>query len=235
LTAYEHRHNEDNQEDNRDGHGENLSRNWGIEGPSDDPQIQEIRRRVRRSMLLTLLGSHGTPMLLGGDEFGRSQRGNNNAYCQDNELSWFDWKQANTPEGEAMIELVRRLIDIRKRHPLLRSRSYLYGEEMAPGLPDIDWWDERGMRLDQCDWDNNEGRALVMRLAQKREDGRLDIVCLLLNSSPEALVYNLPPPNARRRLLIDSAHPEVEEHEIGDSYYLFNQAAAVIAWTAEAE
>jgi isoamylase len=235
LTAYEERHNDANQEDNRDGHGENLSRNWGVEGPSDDAKIEEIRRRMRRSMLLTLLGSHGTPMLLGGDEFGRSQRGNNNAYCQDNELSWFDWKQAHTPEGEAMIEFVRRLIDIRKRHPLLRSRSYLYGEELAPGLPDIDWWDERGVRLDQSDWDNSEGRALVMRLADKRADGRLDIVCLLLNSSPEPLVYNLPPPNARRRLLIDSAHPATEEHEIGDSYYLFNQAAAVIAWTAEAE
>ncbi|MFN3945654.1 MAG: glycogen debranching protein GlgX [Allosphingosinicella sp.] len=234
LTAYEQRHNEANLENNQDGHGENLSRNWGAEGPTHDPAIEEMRRRVRRSMLITLLGSLGTPMLLGGDEFGRTQKGNNNAYCQDNDISWFDWNQARSPEGEAMIDFTRRLIDIRKRYPLLRSRSYLYGEELAPDIPDIDWWDERGMRLDQSDWDNMEGRALIMRLVEKREDGRLDVVCVLLNSSPEPLVYNLPPPAAARRLLIDSAHPHVKEHEIGDRYYLFNQAAAIIAWTGDA-
>jgi isoamylase len=234
LTAYEQRHNEANLENNQDGHGENLSRNWGAEGETDEPAIEEMRWRVRRSMLVTLLGSHGTPMMLGGDEFGRSQQGNNNAYCQDNELSWFDWEAARSPEGEKMIRFAARLIGIRRRHKLLRSRRYLYGEEVAPGLPDIDWWDERGMRLDQSDWDNAEGRALIMRLAEKREDGAIDVVCLILNSSPDPLVFNLPPPGGVRRLLIDSAHPEIEEHEIGESYYVFNQAAAIIAWTGEA-
>ncbi len=230
LTSYEQRHNEANQEDNQDGHGENLSRNWGHEGPTDDAGTKEIRARLRRSMLVTLLASHGTPMLLGGDEFGRTQSGNNNAYCQDNEISWFDWKQARSEEGDALIRFTRRLIDLRKRYTLLRSPSYLYGEEVAEDLPDIDWWDERGMRLAPEDWANSEGRALVMRLARKLEDGRLRIISLLLNSSEEALIFNLPPPSARRRLLIDSAHPELEEHDIGDSYYLFPRAAALVWW-----
>jgi isoamylase len=235
LTAYEQRHNEANQENNQDGHGENLSRNWGAEGPSEDPQIEEVRRRVRRSMLVTLFGSLGTPMLLGGDEFGRTQKGNNNAYCQDNEISWFDWNLAKTPEGQAQIGFVRRLTTIRRRYKLLRNRRYLYGEQVAEDLPDIDWWDERGMRLDQSDWDNREGRALVMRLAERRDDGRIDIVCLMLNGSPDPLDYHLPPPNGPRRLLIDSARPELGEHDIPDTYRLMNQAAAIVAWTASAE
>jgi isoamylase len=230
TVSYEERHNEANLEGNNDGHGENFSRNWGAEGPTDNPEIREIRARIQRSMLVTLLASHGTPMLLGGDEFARTQGGNNNAYCQDNPISWFDWKQARSPEGEAMIGFVQRLIALRKRYPLLHSRRYLYGEEVAPNLPDIDWWDERGMPLAREDWDNVHGRALIMRLARKLDDGRLPIISLLMNSSPEALVFNLPPPSARRRLLVDSAHPHMEEHDIGDSYWLLSGAAALIWW-----
>jgi isoamylase len=230
TVSYEERHNEANLEGNNDGHGENFSRNWGAEGPTDNPEIREIRARIQRSMLVTLLASHGTPMLLGGDEFARTQGGNNNAYCQDNPISWFDWKQARSPEGEAMIGFVQRLIALRKRYPLLHSRRYLYGEEVAPNLPDIDWWDERGMPLAREDWDNVHGRALIMRLTRKLDDGRLPIISLLMNSSPEALVFNLPPPSARRRLLVDSAHPHMEEHDIGDSYWLLSGAAALIWW-----
>ncbi len=230
TVSYEHRHNQANLEDNEDGHGENFSRNWGVEGPTEDSDIREIRARVHRSMLVTLLASHGTPMLLGGDEFARTQGGNNNAYCQDNPISWFDWKQARSPEGEEMIGFVQRLIALRKRYRLLRSRRYLYGEDVAPNLPDIDWWDERGMPLAQEDWENIHGRALIMRLARKLEDGRLRIIALLMNGSPESLVFNLPPPSARRRLLVDSAHPNVEEHDIGDSYWLLAGAAALIWW-----
>ncbi len=230
TVSYEHRHNEANLEDNHDGHGENFSRNWGEEGPTDNPEIREMRMRIQRSMLVTLLASHGTPMLLGGDEFFRTQGGNNNAYCQDNPISWFDWKQARSPEGEAMIGFVRRLIGLRKRYRLLHSRRYLYGQEIAPNLPDIDWWDERGVALAQEDWENVHGRALIMRLARKMEDGRLRIIALLMNGSPDNLVFNLPPPSARRRLLVDSAHPHLEEHDIGDSYWLLSGAAALIWW-----
>ncbi|WP_114952443.1 glycogen debranching protein GlgX [Sphingosinicella terrae] len=234
LTSYEQRHNEANLEDNRDGHSENYARNWGHEGPTDDKAVLVMRARLRRSMLVTLLGSHGTPMLLGGDEFARTQGGNNNAYCQDNEISWFDWRHARSPEGEALTRFTRRLIDIRRRYPMLCSHRYFYGDEVAPDLPDIDWWDERGMRLAQEDWDNSEGRALIMRLAQRVED-RFEIVALMLNSSPEPLVYNLPPPSAVRRLLVDSAYPELDEHEIKDSYYLMQGAAAIVVWESPAE
>ena len=234
LTSYEHRHNKANLEDNRDGHSENYSRNWGHEGPTRDQAVLDMRARLRRSMLVTLFGSHGTPMLLGGDEFARTQGGNNNAYCQDNEISWFDWRKARSPEGAAMTRFTRRLIDIRRRYPMLRSHRYFYGEEVAPDLPDIDWWDERGMRLTQEDWDNSEGRALIMRLAQRVGD-RIEVVALVLNSSPDPLVYNLPPPSAVRRLLVDSAYPDLEEHEIKDRYYLMQHAAAIVAWESPAE
>ena len=99
VVSYVEKHNEANGEDNRDGHGENYSANWGVEGPTDDPAIHETRGRVQRAMLATVFFSHGTPMLLAGDEFGRTQHGNNNAYCQDNEISWLDWKQAQSPQG----------------------------------------------------------------------------------------------------------------------------------------
>ncbi|HWT12718.1 MAG TPA: glycogen debranching protein GlgX [Allosphingosinicella sp.] len=229
LTSYEDRHNEANLEDNRDGHPENLSRNWGHEGPTDDAGVNELRDRLRRSLLVTLLASHGTPMLLAGDEFARSQRGNNNAYCQDNEISWLDWKQAATGAGKALADFVGRLTDIRRRYPLLRGHRYLYGDEIAADLPDIDWWDERGLRLAQEDWDNAQGRALVMRLARTLDQGAIEIVCVLLNSSEEALTFILPPPAGRRRLLVDSAHPSREEEEVGDTYFLLPHAAAVIA------
>jgi isoamylase len=233
VVSYEERHNEANLEDNRDGHGENLSRNWKVEGPTDDPKIREIRVRVKRSMLLTLLSSHGTPMLLGGDEFGRTQGGNNNAYCQDNEISWFDWKQARSQEGEALTGFVSRAIALRKRYQLLRSPSYHYGEEVANGIHDVEWWDERGMQLAPEDWDNTEGRALVMRLSREPVEGRLRTVSLVLNSSHEPLDFKLPSPGENRRLLIDSAHPEREEGEIGDTYRVEARGAAIIEWEGD--
>ncbi|MEQ5788725.1 glycogen debranching protein GlgX [Erythrobacter sp. NFXS35] len=235
LTAYEHRHNEANKEGNRDGHDHNYARNWGEEGPSEDEETNATRALVRRSMLVTLFGSLGTPMLLGGDEFGRTQRGNNNAYCQDNGINWFDWQQARSDDGEAMTRFVARLAQIRRRHPVLRSATFLHGnEEAAEDLPDIDWWDERGMRLAPEDWDNGEGRALLMRRAERREDGSIATVSLLLNASDEALTFNLPPPDVPRRLLIDSAHPEAEEQDgILDTYLLASRAAALLAWQQE--
>jgi glycogen operon protein len=233
TVAYEDKHNEANLEENRDGHSENHSRNWGAEGPTDDPGVNAVRARVHRSMLLTLLASHGTPMILGGDEFGRTQSGNNNAYCQDNEISWFDWNQARSPEGEALIDFTRRLIRIRKDHDVLHSRRYFYGNpvEGYEDLPDIDWWDERGMRLAPEDWANTEGRALVMRLVQQGEEGAR-IMCVLLNSSPDALPFHLPGPEGQRRLLIDSNDPDKQEQEIGDTYLLASHAAALICWDA---
>src|SRR6185437_12511364 len=129
TVSYEERHNEANGEGNADGHRETLSCNWGVEGPTDDPAILATRARVRCSMLMTLFFAHGTPMLLAGNEFGRTQNGNNNAYCQDNEVSWVNWNQMNSPEGQQMTAFVARLIAIRHQYRVLRSRHFLHGRE----------------------------------------------------------------------------------------------------------
>src|SRR5213078_1705705 len=127
LVTYNEKHNEDNLEDNRDGTDDNRSWNLGAEGPTDDPAVLALRARQQRNFLTTLLLSQGVPMLLGGDELGRTQGGNNNAWRQDNELSWFDWEHA---DGD-LCEFVRRLIALRRRHPVFRRTDFLGGQEMG--------------------------------------------------------------------------------------------------------
>ncbi len=231
VVSYEARHNEANGEDNRDGHGENYSCNWGAEGPTQDDSIQTTRDQVRRAMLVTLFSSLGTPMLLGGDEFGRSQDGNNNAYCQDNALNWFDWDQARSEPGRALTAFVARLIALRKAYPALRSRTFLYGQvEPAPGVLDVDWFDERGEHLSPDDWNNPDGRALAMRRAYRRDDGGVEVTTLLVNASANPIAFTLPAPHTfNRRLLIDSADPEAPERVIeGDGTVEVREHAAVL-------
>jgi isoamylase len=232
LVSYEQKHNEANGEDNRDGHSENLSRNWGAEGPTDDPQILETRRRVMRSMLTTVIASLGTPMILAGDEFGRTQHGNNNAYAQDNEISWIDWDVARSPEGEAMTDFVARLIRLRKEHPVIRCKRFLYGDEILPGLRDIDWFDENGSTPSPEDWQDPERRAFVMRRAAESADGSIEIVALLMNASSSRLDFHLPKPNASWRLLIDSADPTQKERTLhGQVYHVAERSAVLLAAT----
>ena len=230
IVSYEQRHNEANGEDNRDGHSENYANNWGQEGPTEDPAIKETRDRVRRSMLVTVFASLGTPMLLGGDEFGRTQEGNNNAYCQDNPISWFDRTLMKSPDGQTMTAFVSRLIALRKQHSLLRAGKFLYGQdEPMPGVLDIDWFDERGEHLSPDDWQNAEGRALVMRRACKRDDGVVETVTLLLNAVGEPLTFHLPPPAPQRRVLLDSADPTGAERDLeGDDYVVQGRSAVII-------
>ncbi|MBB3911766.1 glycogen debranching protein GlgX [Sphingomonas desiccabilis] len=234
TVAYEQRHNEANGEDNRDGHSENYSRNWGVEGPTDDPAINDARQRVMRSMLTTLFTSLGTPLLLAGDEFGRSQGGNNNAYCQDNEIGWVDWSKRDTPEGKALFDFTSRLIALRHEHELLRAPNFLYADKL-PGtdINDLEWWDERGQPLSSDDWNNPEGRALVMRRARQLEDGRIEAMTLLLNASGDAITFHLPPPDVPRTVLVDSARPEETAFEIGNDYEVGPQSAALIRWVAD--
>ena len=236
LVSHEEKHNEANKEDNQDGHSENFSRNWGAEGPTDDHRIQEIRDRVMRSMLTTLFGSLGTPMLLGGDEFGRSQHGNNNAYCQDNEISWFDWSQLESDRGHALSDFVRRLTAVRRYYPLVRANRFLHGEvEVAPGVLDIDWFDERGVNLSEEDWHNTEGRALIMRRVRRKGDGDLESVSLLMNASDTPLTFKLPPPHLERFLVIDSARPQAPECEVGESVRVKAHAAVIIVGTGRVD
>jgi glycogen operon protein len=215
LVSYSQRHNEANKED---GSGDGYSYNWGIEGPTDDPKILETRGRVQRSMLTSLFLSLGTPMLLGGDEFGRTQRGNDNAYSQDNEISWFDWKQAHSPRGQALIAFVARLVALRRAHPVLRSRRFLHGRgEPAPGIKDIAWFDERGESISSEAWNNPEERVLTVRRADAAEDGSVNILTLCLNPSNEDRRFRLPPPVLPARVLIDSARPDVAEEAVVDN------------------
>ena len=140
------KHNEANQEGNRDGTDDNRSWNCGVEGETDDPEVLELRARQQRNFLATLLLSQGTPMLLGGDEFGRSQGGNNNGWCQDNEISWFDWTLTET--NADLLEFTRGLIALRRAHAVFRRRLFLYGSGMQDsGLPDVAWFRADGERM----------------------------------------------------------------------------------------
>ena len=232
VVSYEGKHNEANGEDNRDGSDDNNSCNWGVEGPTDDPAIQDIRDRVMRSMMVTLLISLGTPMILGGDEFGRTQQGNNNAYCQDNELSWFDWTQLESERGHGLSDFVRRLTAIRRHYPLVRANYFLHGEvEVAPGILDIDWFDERGQHLTPEDWHNMEGKALMMRRVRRLPNGQLEALAMLMNASPSPLTFTLPTPGLTRKLVIDSADPQAEEREIGDTVEVRDRAVVLVVGT----
>jgi glycogen operon protein len=209
CVSYDGKHNEANGEDNRDGTDANCSANWGVEGPSDDPALADTRARVLRAMLATLLGSHGTPMLLGGDEFARSQRGNNNAYCQDNELSWFDWGAAGSPAGRALRAFVARLIQLRRAHPSLRPSYFQHGgDEPAAGVRDVQWFNETGVEMTVEDWQFAEGRLLVARRAVRCTDGQADVTALLVNGTGDAHAFTLPPPALPWRRLLDTARPD---------------------------
>jgi isoamylase len=152
LVSYDAKHNEANGEDNRDGSNDNRSWNCGVEGPSDDPEVVALRARQRRNLLATLLLAEGVPLLLAGDEFGRTQRGNNNAYCQDNEISWIDWSAA--ADGDELTSFVEGLIRLRREHPgLRRDRFFAAGE--------IDWLRPDGRRMEAGDWNNPDARGLA--------------------------------------------------------------------------
>ncbi len=153
LVSYEGKHNEANLEDNQDGTDDNRSWNCGTEGDTDDPQVTALRARQQRNFLATLLLSQGTPMLLGGDELGRTQHGNNNAWCQDNELSWYDW----STQDPGLREFTQRLIALRRRHPVFRRQSFLRGtEELGSGLPDVWWFRADGLKMTRRDWQDGE-------------------------------------------------------------------------------
>ena len=197
LVSYDEKHNEANGEGNRDGSDDNRSWNCGVEGPTDDHAVVALRRRQQRNFLATLLLSQGVPMLLGGDELGRTQHGNNNAWCQDNELSWFDWEHA---DGD-LCEFVRRLIALRRRHPVFRRTDFLGGQEMGSGLPDVWWFRPDGRKMTRRDWDDGDGHRLGVFLngqeiptrgAHGEPIGDQSFV-LLFNAGGEACEFVLPP------------------------------------------
>jgi glycogen operon protein len=229
VVSYSHKHNEVNGEGNGDGHDENCSANWGAEGPADDPAILAVRERLRRAMLATVFFAEGTPMLLAGDEFGRTQHGNNNAYCQDSETSWLDWKLAVSKEGRAFTAFVARLAALRRAHPALRNSRFLYGRyTLAPGVRDIEWFDERGAVIPAEAWNNPEERTLVLRRAARLVDAGVEVLTLMLNPTGDDRVFVVPPPALPTRMLVDTASPGEAEHELERSEVMVSARSAVL-------
>jgi glycogen operon protein len=199
-----------------------------VEGPAADASVKAVRARVKRSMLITLLAAMGTPMLVAGDEFGRTQKGNNNAYCQDDDISWLDWKLLETDDGRELTRFVQRLTAIRRAYP--RPRLFLHGAgQVAPGLADIEWFDERGTRLSEQDWQNPEGRALILYLAGRAGEAPACATGFAMNASDCPLDFNLLE-NVRWRMLLDSGAPKREETMLDQTvYHLEPHAAALFA------
>jgi isoamylase len=187
LYAYNEKHNEANKEDNNDGHNDNRSWNCGHEGPTDDENILVLRDRLRRAALATLLFSQGTPMLLMGDECGRSQEGNNNAYCQDNELTWLKWAD-HEPHDAAFLEFTKRLIALRAETPLLRRDHFLHGTLVGKHTKDVTWIRADGRTMQPEDWTNDLVRSFGMMLCDRSGDALL----LLFNAHTEGVSYELP-------------------------------------------
>jgi glycogen operon protein len=199
LVSYNDKHNDANGEDNRDGTDDNRSWNCGAEGPTDDPAVNELRARQQRNFLTTLFLSQGVPMLLGGDEIGRTQGGNNNAFCQDNEISWFDWE---LDDGHrALLEFTRSLIAFRDEHPTFRRRSFLTGgSPRGSGLPDVWWFRPDGRKMTQRDWGRGEAKTIGVFLNGEEipwhsphgEEIHDNSFMLLFNGHYEPITFSLP-------------------------------------------
>lgn len=229
VVSYSHKHNEANGEANNDGQDENYSANWGVEGPSDDAAIVAVREQLRRAMLATVFFAEGTPMLLAGDEFGGTQHGNNNPYCQDNETSWLDWELAASPRGRTFTDFVARLTALRRAHPALRNPRFLLGRhKLAPGVLDIEWFDERGASISVEAWNNPDERTIVLRRATRLPGGSTKVLTLMLNPTHEDRVFTLPRPPLPTRILIDTAAPDEPERELERSELMVSARSAVL-------
>jgi glycogen operon protein len=232
LVTYEQRHNEANGENNNDGHGNNHSRNWGAEGETDDPAINATRGMVKRAMLATLFVSAGTPMLMAGDEMNRTQDGNNNAYCQDNEISWLDWERSGTDDARALMDFTARLIALRQRYETLRPSRFLHGEEVRQDIADSAWFDQHGQVMTPEAWREPEARTLTARRALALPDGTVELMLILLNADTAEQDFVLPAPELRWTMLLDTARPEAPEGPLGDGHALV-AAHSVMLLTAK--
>jgi glycogen operon protein len=241
LVTYNDKHNEANGEDNKDGSSDNRSWNCGIEGPTADAEINALRERQLRNMLATLLLSQGTPMLVAGDEFGRTQQGNNNAYCQDSDISWLNWHFEE--KGESLVRFVTKLTRLRRRYPILRRNRFLTGdfnEEL--GVRDVTWINANGKQMSQEDWsDGNmrcfgmilDGRAQATGLRQRGQDATILVV---FNAHHDMVRVTLPEcaGGTEWKLLIDTNVADKEEgsFETGEEYGVTARSLLVFALEA---
>jgi glycogen operon protein len=245
LVSYNEKHNEANGEDGRDGHSNNHSWNFGVEGPTDDSEIISLRERQKRNLLATLLLSQGTPMVLAGDEFGRTQQGNNNAYCQDNEISWVNW---NFGEKEVeLAEFVRKVIVLRQSFPILRRARFLTGEYNADlDVKDVRWLAPSGQDIEEQHWNDGNARCFGMLL-----DGRaqasgvkrpaMDATALLiLNAFHDVVNFNLPDVVGGTvwRCLLDTNIPDDHRHgafKTGDTYAITGRSLVLFVLEPESK
>src|SRR5213595_1983302 len=241
LVSYNEKHNEANGEKSRDGDNNNLSWNHGVEGPTDDPKINALRERQRRNFLTTLLISQGVPMLLGGDEFGRTQNGNNNAYCQDNELSWLKWEKRD--EKKALFEFTRQLIQLRREHPVFRRPKFLQGRRIRGAeVKDVMWFNSGGNLTSEEEWASPFVRCLGMLLSGDTSDVvtfegepvRDDTFLLLINAHYEPIAFVLPgQENLEWQLILDTTNPsgflaEPRKFASGDDVDLGGRACCLL-------
>ncbi|HEX5370547.1 MAG TPA: glycogen debranching protein GlgX [Dehalococcoidia bacterium] len=239
LVSYNEKHNDANGEGNADGTNDNLSWNCGAEGETDEPEVDELRARQMRNFMTTLLVSQGVPMILHGDEYGRSQDGNNNAYCQDNEISWLQWDLE--PAQRQMLEWARRVVEFRRQHPVFRRRRYFQGRPIrGAGVKDIYWLDPDGTEMTDEDWSNDDTVLGVYiagasaDLLDQRGDPIIDEnVLVILNSGAEEIAFKLPFPRTRRatwRLELDTARPGERSRAVrGGTYRVATRSMAVLS------
>ena len=228
VVSYNEKHNEANGEDNRDGTSDNRSWNCGVEGPSDDPAVTKLRAREIRNMLATLFTSQGTPMLLAGDEYGRTQQGNNNAYCQDNEISWLDWSIGE--DGRALIRFTQKMVWLRHRYPILRRTRFLTGEfNEELGVKDVTWINANGAEIEDAEWRDEtmkcfgmlmDGRAQVSGI---RKRGHNATLLMVINGHHDVVKFTMPesPGGEGWELLADTNAPDqliMKSFGFGDVY-----------------
>jgi isoamylase len=246
LVTYNERHNEANGEDNRDGHSHNRAWNCGVEGPTNDRAINELRQRQMRNMLATLLLSQGTPMLLAGDEFARTQRGNNNAYCQDNEISWIDWNAVD--RNQHLVRFVRKLTALRRKYPILRRSRFLSGEMNEEiGVKEVTWINASGTEMQEEHWTDPmmkcfgmmlDGRAQTSGIRQRGQDATILIV---FNAYHDVVQFTLPgtTDSAFWMLLIDTNQDDERlsktAFEPGDEYAVTGRSLLMFSMVAETE
>jgi isoamylase len=240
LVSYNEKHNDANGEENRDGHNENLSWNCGAEGPTDNREILALRARQQRNFLATLILSQGVPMLLAGDEIGRTQRGNNNAYCQDNEISWMDWKLDRWKRE--LLEFTQLLIRLFHQHPVLRRRVFFQGRRIRGSeVKDLAWFKPDGKEMTDDDWHNGFARCLGLRLAGdaiEEVDARGnrildDTLLILLNAHYEVVHFVLPAHRRKVRwqVVFDSKEEKIKRRQRlirGGSDYLLEARSMVL-------
>jgi len=230
LVSYNDKHNEANGENNRDGHSDSKSWNHGIEGPTDDPAIVELRERQKRNMLATLLLSQGTPMILAGDELGRSQHGNNNAYCQDNEISWVHW--TGDERSRVLTAFTQRLTALRAKFPVLRQRRFLTGawnEEL--GIKDSTWLTPAGTEMTSAQWQDPAAKCFGLLLDGRaqtsgiRRRGSEATLLLIFNAHHDVVEFTLPkiPGGRVWRRLLDTNLPDEDEERDGTATFKFGE------------